>query len=123
MLTIEEMVAKAKEDGASDIHLICGIRPKYRLSGNLEDMTDEVLTADDCVSAARLLCGNRYDEFLEVGDLDAAETFADIRQNTLRPLRGKDASGFHCFCCRKSILMHLQPIRVRSAASNPDTEA
>ena len=79
MLTIEEMVAKAKEDGASDIHLICGIRPKYRLSGNLEDMTDEVLTADDCVSAARLLCGNRYDEFLEVGDLDAAETFADIR--------------------------------------------
>ena len=73
------MVAKAKEDGASDIHLICGIRPKYRLSGNLEDMTDEVLTADDCVSAARLLCGNRYDEFLEVGDLDAAETFADIR--------------------------------------------
>ncbi len=79
MLTIEEMVAKAKEDGASDIHLICGIRPKYRLSGNLEDMTDEVLTADDCVSAARLLCGNRYDEFLEVGDLDAAETFAEIR--------------------------------------------
>ena len=79
MLTIEEMVAKAKEDGASDIHLICGIRPKYRVSGNLEDMTDEILTPDDCISAARLLCGSRYDEFNEVGDLDVAETFAGNR--------------------------------------------
>ncbi len=79
MMTIEEMVAKAKADGASDIHLICGIRPKYRVSGSLEDMIDEVMTPDDCIAAARFLCGDRYDEFDEIGELDAAETYADNR--------------------------------------------
>ena len=79
MMTIEEMVAKAKADGASDIHLICGIRPKYRVSGSLEDMLDEVMTPDDCIAAARFLCGDRYDEFDEIGELDAAETYADNR--------------------------------------------
>ena len=40
MMTIEELVARAKADGASDIHLICGIPPKYRLDGELRDMAD-----------------------------------------------------------------------------------
>ena len=79
MMTIEEMVAKAKAEGASDIHLICGIRPKYRVSGSLEDMIDEVMTPDDCIAAARFLCGDRYDEFEQIGELDAAETYADNR--------------------------------------------
>ena len=79
MMTIEEMVARAKADGASDIHLICGIRPKYRVSGSLEDMTDEIMTPDDCFAAARFLCRDRYDEFDEVGELDAAETYAGTR--------------------------------------------
>ncbi len=79
MMTIEEMVAKAKAEGASDIHLICGLRPKYRVSGSLEDMIDEVMTPDDCLAAARFLCGDRYDEFDQVGELDAAETYADNR--------------------------------------------
>ncbi len=79
MMTIEEMVAKAKAEGASDIHLICGLRPKYRVSGSLEDMIDEVMTPDDCLAAARFLCGDRYDEFDQIGELDAAETYADNR--------------------------------------------
>ena len=79
MMMIDEMVAKAKAEGASDIHLICGIPPKYRVSGSLENMTDEVMTPDDCISAARYLCGDRYDEFDEIGELDAAETYADNR--------------------------------------------
>ena len=79
MLTIEEMVAKAKADGASDIHLICGIPPKYRVSGSLENLIDDVMTPDDCIAAARFLCGDRYDEFDEIGELDAAETYADNR--------------------------------------------
>ena len=79
MLTIDEMVAKAKADGASDIHLICGLPPKYRVSGSLENLTDDVMTPDDCEAAARFLCGDRYDEFDQIGELDAAETYADNR--------------------------------------------
>ena len=85
MMTIEEMVAKAKADGASDIHLICGIRPKYRVSGSLEDMLDEVMTPDDCIAAARFLCGDRYDEFDEVGHHHlGAFPFQDVRQMVVR---------------------------------------
>ena len=79
MLTVDEMVAKARADGASDIHLICGLPPKYRVSGSLENLADDVMTADDCVAVARFLCGDRYDEFDRVGELDAAETYAGNR--------------------------------------------
>ena len=40
-MTIEQLVVKARQDGASDIHLICGLPPKYRKDGQLEDMTSD----------------------------------------------------------------------------------
>ncbi len=81
MFTIEQLVAKAKEDGASDIHLICGLPPKYRLDGELKDMTDTPPTADDCEAYAREQAGTpeAYAEFERVGELDAANTYAGNR--------------------------------------------
>lgn len=79
MMTIEELVAKARTDGASDIHLICGIPPKYRLDGELRDMADTPLSVDDCVMAAQYLCGDRWESFDREGDLDAAGTFSGVR--------------------------------------------
>ena len=55
MMTIEQMVAKAREDHASDIHLIYGLPPKYRKDGQLENMAEEPLTADDCIAIAKVL--------------------------------------------------------------------
>ena len=81
MFTIEELVAKAKADGASDIHLICGLPPKYRASGQLEDMCETPLTDEDCDGYARFLSGTEeaYQSFLANGELDAANTYADNR--------------------------------------------
>ncbi len=79
MMTVEELVAKAREDGASDIHIICNLPPKYRKSGHLENMTEDVLYNDDCVDAARWLAKDRYDEFEEVGELDLSGTYAGSR--------------------------------------------
>lgn len=79
MLTINELVAQAKQEGASDIHLICGLPPKYRLDGQLENMAEDILTQDDCVAAARWLAGDRYSELEDVGELDLADTFAGNR--------------------------------------------
>ncbi len=79
MMTIEELVAKAKADGGSDIHLICGLPPKYRVSGGLQNMSDEVLTQDDCIAVAQFLAGRRYEEFDRVGEFDGAGTFAGNR--------------------------------------------
>lgn len=79
MVTIEQLVAKAKADGASDIHLICGLSPKYRLSGQLENMSEIPLTEEECFEYARILAGDSYRVFAEVGELDAADTYADNR--------------------------------------------
>ena len=79
MLTIDELVAKAKEDHASDIHLICSLPPKYRVDGELQDMTDEPLSQQDCFAYARFLAGKRFDEFDQIGELDSADTFAGNR--------------------------------------------
>ena len=81
MLTIEEMVLKAKEDGASDVHLICGLPPKYRKDGQLENMTDQTLSAEDCNMYAKQfsLTEEGYQTYLNTGELDAAETYAGNR--------------------------------------------
>ena len=55
MFTIEELVVKARQDNASDIHLIYGLPPKYRKDGQLENMYDEPLSGEDCVMLAREL--------------------------------------------------------------------
>ena len=81
MITIDGLVAQAKQDGASDIHIICGLPPKYRKDGQIENMCDEVLDEKECRRLARDLAGSdaAFEEFMRVGELDAAETFAGNR--------------------------------------------
>ena len=81
MISVEGLVAKAKEDHASDIHLIYNLPPKYRKDGVLQNMYDEPLTEEDCYQVAKELAGTpeAFDEFLRVGELDAANTYADNR--------------------------------------------
>ena len=41
MYNVEDLTELAKRNGASDIHLVCGLPPKYRLDGQLENMADD----------------------------------------------------------------------------------
>ena len=79
MMTIDEMVARAAQDGASDIHLVAGLPPKYRHDGRIENMCEEILSPDDCVAIAKQLAGSEYERFDRVGELDSADTFAGNR--------------------------------------------
>ena len=81
MMTVEELVVKARQDGASDIHLVCGLPPKYRKDGKLQNMEESVLVMDDCFQMAQFLAGNDkdYQTFLQVGELDAAAAYHGIR--------------------------------------------
>ncbi|MBQ7143583.1 MAG: PilT/PilU family type 4a pilus ATPase [Oscillospiraceae bacterium] len=79
MKSIDELVAKAKADGASDVHLICNLPPKYRKDGAVINMYEEPLTEADCLNVARFLAGTEFDRFMETGELDSADTFADNR--------------------------------------------
>ena len=79
MISVDELVARAKRDGASDIHLICGLPPKYRLDGELQDMDPTPLTAQDCEQVARFLAGDSYREMEQIGELDLAGTWGGNR--------------------------------------------
>ena len=79
MMTVDELVAKARADGASDVHLICSLPPKYRLDGELQNMSDEPLTVEDCFDVAHVIAGKEFDKFMQVGELDSADTYAGNR--------------------------------------------
>lgn len=85
-MTVEEVVAKASQLEASDIHLVYGIPPKYRANGELRNLSEEPLTAQDCESFARELAREHYDEIKDIGELDMAETIAGerVRVNLFR---------------------------------------
>lgn len=79
MMTVEEIVKKAKADGASDIHIVMGLPVKYRLDGQLVSMNEDVMSADDCIAVAEMLAGDNYDVLEREGELDAAASFDTIR--------------------------------------------
>ena len=81
MITIEGLVAQARQDGASDIHIICGLPPKYRKDGQIENMCDEVLDEKECLRLARDLAGSdeAFKQLMRDGELDAAATYAGNR--------------------------------------------
>ena len=79
MIDINALVAQAKADGGSDIHIIGGLPPKYRVSGGLQDMYDTPVTDEECVAMAKEIAGPRYEEFDQIGELDSADTFAGNR--------------------------------------------
>ena len=79
-MKIEDLILAAKENNASDIHIICGLPPKYRVIGELKSMTDHILTHDECDSLAIQLAGEEgYQQYLDEGEVDLAVTLCDTR--------------------------------------------
>lgn len=85
-MRVEELIIKAKEDGASDIHLVCGIAPRYRLDGELINMSSIPLSYEDCEEYAQELAGEEYKKIEDIGELDLAKTIAGerVRVNLFR---------------------------------------
>lgn len=78
-MRIEQLVEKAREIGASDIHLVSGQKPRCRKDGVIIDFFDEVLNDEDCEMIARELAGESYEEIKEIGELDLARTIVGER--------------------------------------------
>lgn len=83
-MNIEQLVAKASQLGASDIHLAYGQPPKIRVDGDLVDLPGEQPLSDaDCEEAARQLLG---EPMPQQGEKDLAKHIAGrrIRGNVYR---------------------------------------
>jgi twitching motility protein PilT len=72
-------IEKARADGASDIHLVCGLTPKYRVDGKICSLDTEILTKEACETYVRYLSGEHFQTLVQVGELDLASTIAGVR--------------------------------------------
>ena len=80
MYNIEDLTEQARRSGASDIHLVCGLPPKYRLDGQLENMAEERLSEKDCDMLCQDLAKDAMYEKLEyTGELDFSREIRGIR--------------------------------------------
>lgn len=79
MKLIEEYVAQAQAGGASDIHLVRGLTPRYRVDGAIREMDSEPLTAPQCENIVRELAGGEFGNLRVVGEADLALTIAGVR--------------------------------------------
>ena len=78
-MKISDYIAAAQRSGASDVHLVCGLPPRYRIDGTLRDMDGAPLTAADCLEAVRTLAGEASPQLEESGEIDLAATISQVR--------------------------------------------
>lgn len=78
LLSIAEIVRRAKASRASDIHIVRGIPIRLRIDGRLSNLDENVLTHEDCEEYAKEL-SPRYHEIGSIGEMDLAISVDDIR--------------------------------------------
>lgn len=90
-----ELIVAAAKKRASDIHLICGEPPVFRIVGRLERQAEfPVLTRSKVEQMAAELAAEKLEELREVGEIDASATIAGVRVriNLFRQENGTSAA-------------------------------
>lgn len=72
-MTLPELVTRAKESRASDIHIVCGTPIRFRVDGKLRTLDDNPMTVADCEAYARSI-SRSWDSLKEKGEQDLAFT-------------------------------------------------
>lgn len=79
MVTIQELLAEARQRGASDVHLSVGIPPKCRIHGILEEMNGERLMPEDTEKLIQPMLTQRTAETLmDKGEVDFSYSAPDL---------------------------------------------
>lgn len=78
-MTIEGFVQRARQERASDIHLVCGLTPRCRVDGSIRPLGDTPLTQADCAGFARALAGEGFARAEADGEADLALSIAGVR--------------------------------------------
>lgn len=70
MYNLVDLLKKTIEIKASDLHLIKGLKPKVRVNGELIELGEEILEAQDTLKFAKEILKDEYDTFNNVGEID-----------------------------------------------------
>lgn len=94
MISIEEILRKAGEAGASDVHLTTGIAPRMRVDGNLLAMPYEALTPQDTMEAVqKVLTGGQTEVFLQRGEYDRSFAIPELGRYRVNVFRQQGAAA------------------------------
>lgn len=94
MIPIEEILRKAGEAGASDVHFTTGIAPRMRVNGSLLAMPYEALKPEDTMEAAKkVLTGEQMKIFQERGEYDRSFAIADTGRYRVNVFRQQGAAA------------------------------
>ena len=90
MSTLDALIAKAKEAGASDIHLEGGLPPALRVQGDLRMSGDPLSAATISGFAHELLAAEEWEQFRQQGSFDLSLAIQGVRCriNVLHSSRG-----------------------------------
>src|SRR4051794_33970462 len=89
-MTIEQLVTRARDAGASDLHLEGGLPIALRVRGELRMSGEAIGPAELSEIAHGLLGDEGWSSFVEQGSADLARTVAGVRCriNVLHTIRG-----------------------------------
>lgn len=78
-MMIENVIAKASQMKASDIHIVCGIPIRARVDGVIVDLDSHVMTEQECIQCAKELGEEAFETATKVGEADLAANIAGRR--------------------------------------------
>ena len=97
MLDIEKLLGKAKESGASDVHITVGVPPKVRVQGRLKSMEFDKLMPEETEKLLTSIMTEEQKNYLdENGEVDfsfAIPALGRFRANVFKQ-RGSYAAAF-----------------------------
>ena len=79
IISVEEVLAKAKAAGASDVHITVGVPPKMRVNGNLITMDyPKMLPADTLQAVMDIMTEQQREKFEEKGEYDMSFSIRNV---------------------------------------------
>ena len=75
MSILDDWIARAQQERASDVHIVAGLPVRGRVDGRLMDLTDTPMSWEDCENIGRELAGPRFSEIELMGEVDLAKSF------------------------------------------------
>src|SRR5205085_1328321 len=87
------LLKKARESGASDLHLSCGAKPFLRINGSINFLNMPVLTDEqNKMYFAQIMNDKQWAHFIEKNDwdgsIDLGKEYGRFRTNVMRQRRG-----------------------------------
>ena len=111
MIPFEELLKKAIEQNASDLHITVGIPPTYRINGALVPYGKENLTPEDTMQYVNFVLNkDQRAKFEEMGDIDLSYSLQGIgrfRVNVFKQ-RGSDAMALRTVALKVPTLESLE---------------